>query len=111
MLAFTPTPLESWPLDPKGEFTMGLFSMLRWKINPGSVVCWFCATVVPLALVQPVATPQIGPPPRPPLSRADHRLQTFCSEKFPNCLEATAAVQLAKPLQYPVPDSAASKKG
>src|SRR5229473_125983 len=102
MLAFTPTPLESWPLDPKAEFTMGLFSMLRWKINPGSVVCWFCVTVVPLALVQVVAGAtgaQIGPPPMPPLSRADHRLQTLCVEKLLNCLDVTAAVQLAKPVQ------------
>src|SRR5713101_5133314 len=99
MLALLATPLESWPLAPNAEVLMGLFSMLRWKINPGSVVCWFCVTVVPLAFVQPVATAQIGPPPMPPLSRADHRLQTLCVEKLLNCLLVTAAVQLVKPLQ------------
>src|SRR5712692_4434287 len=99
MLALLATPLESWPFAPNAELMMGLFSMLRWKINPGSVVCWLCATATPLALVQPPTVLQIGPPPMPPLSRADHRLQTLCVEKLLNCLDVTAAVQLAKPVQ------------
>ena len=66
--------------------------MLRGKLKPG--------TVVPL-----------GPPPMPPLSRFDHKVQTRCRRKLLSCLVTTASVQLAKPVQKPVPDRAASKKG
>src|SRR5712664_857454 len=110
MLAFTPTPEDNCPLLPQvavpagtpqfsGPPTIGLLSMLRWKVNPGSVVCCPCGTRVPLALVQPAAAAQIGPPAMPPLSRADQRLQTLWVPKLPACLLATAAVQLEKPLQ------------
>src|SRR5258708_10663552 len=103
MLALTPTRLESWPLPPQvavptgtpqsfGPPTSGEFSMLRAKLKPGRVV-------------------PLGPPPMPPLSRLDHRVQTLCRRKLLSCLVTTASVQLANPVQKPVPASAASKKG
>src|SRR5690348_9561323 len=68
MLALSPTPPDIWPLQPKvptlpaGEpgtqvAAIGLFNMLRGKLNPGVV-------------------PPPGAPLMPPLSRADQRLQT-----------------------------------
>src|SRR5712672_708656 len=100
MLAFTPTPEVNWPLAPHGAGEidpghgavpgMGLFSMLRGKLNPEGCVLLQVA---------------------PPWSRSLHRLHTLCVVKFPCSLNTTAEVQEAKPLQKPVPASAVSKKG
>src|SRR5439155_19378366 len=92
MLAFTPTPLESWPLLPNAEVLSGLFNMLRAKLKPG--------TVVPP-----------GPPPIPPLSRLDHKVQTLWRRKLLSCLVTPASVQLANPVQKPVLDRAARNNG
>src|ERR1700730_6669245 len=110
MLALSPTPLVIWPLPPQvavpggvpqfsGPPMMGLFNMLREKLNPGSVFCWFCATVVPLAFVQPAAALQTGPPPIPPASRSLHMFQTLCVVRFALSLNTTAAVQLENAVQ------------
>src|SRR5215831_12074296 len=87
MLVFKPTPDDNCPLQPislpVGQLS-GVFCMLRGKLKP-------------------------------PLSRSLYRLQTFWIDRFPvpllPSLARTAWVQLAKPLQYPVPARAASKNG
>src|SRR6267378_1627544 len=99
MLAFTPTPEVNWPLAPHGAGEidpghgavpgMGLFSMLRGKLNPQACVLLQVA---------------------PPWSRSLHRLHTLCVAKLVNSLATTVAVQVPG-AQYPVPASAVSKKG
>src|SRR5664279_5697188 len=85
-----PTPEVNWPLQPiapdegpPGQL-IGVFIMLRGKLKP-------------------------------PLSRSLYRFQTDSVLRLlvplTPSLAITAWVQLAKPLQYPVPFNAASKNG
>src|SRR5438270_7639998 len=83
MLALTPTPEESWPPHP---------------------------TSVPRTQFNGVFSMVRGKL-KPPASRSLQRLQTLCVAKLSNSLLVTAAVQLAKPVQKPVPARAVSKNG